>query len=154
KPPGRERIAPAASDAGVSDGGLARTEAPPAGAEPQGTPDAPFRAQPPAPSAAISFHAPVPRIAKLSNGLPVWIVEYYEVPLVTVDLVVKSGSDTEGPSQAGLASFVLDALDEWAQTRDSVAIARAIANLAARYRTEPDAASSEFQATAPSPTLP
>ena len=154
KPPAPERTAPAASDAGVSDGGLARTEAPPAGAEPQGTPDAPFRAQPPAPSAAISFHAPVPRIAKLSNGLPVWIVEYHEVPLVTVDLVVKSGSDTEGPSQAGLASFVLDALDEGTQTRDSVGIARAFENLAARYRTEADADSSEVLVTALSSTLP
>jgi len=103
-PPAPERTSASASDAGVSDRGLARSGPVPAGAEPQGTPDAPFRAQPPPPSAPVAFHAPVPRIAKLSNGLAVWIVEYHEVPLVTVDLVVKSGSDTEGSSQAGLAS--------------------------------------------------
>ena len=154
KPPAPERTSASASDAGVSDGGLARTGPVPAGAEPQGTPDAPFRAQPPPPSAPVAFHAPVPRIAKLSNGLAVWIVEYHEVPLVTVDLVVKSGSDTEGSSQAGLASFVLDALDEGTGTRDSVAIARAFEDLAARYRTEADADSSEVLVTALSSTLP
>jgi zinc protease len=147
-PPAPERPAPA------SDGGLARTEPPPPDAQPQGTPDAPFRAQPPPPSASVEFHAPVPRIEKLSNGLPVWIVEYHEVPLVTVDLVVKSGSDTEAPGQSGLASFVLDALDEGTKSHDSVDIARAFENLAAHYRTEADADSSEVLVTALSSTLP
>ena len=54
-PPAPERAAVPAPDAGMSDGGLARTEPPPAGAEPQGTPDAPFRAQPPPPSAPVGY---------------------------------------------------------------------------------------------------
>ena len=149
-----DRAAAPVPEAGTSDGGLARTGPPPAGAEPQGTPDAPFRARPPPPSTPVLFHAPIPRMAKLSNGLPVWIVEYHEVPLVAVDLVVKSGSDTETQSQSGLASFVLDALDEGTGSRDSVAIARAFEDLAARYRTEADADSSEVLVTALSSTLP
>jgi zinc protease len=153
-PPAADRATVSPSDAGVGDGGLARTEPPPAGAEPQGTPDAPFRAQPPPPSAPVEFHPPVPRIAKLSNGLPVWMVEYHEVPLVTVDLVLKSGADTEAPSRSGLASFVLDALDEGTRSRDSVQIARGFEDLAARYRTEADADSSEVVVTALSSTLP
>src|SRR5205823_4567299 len=47
-----------------------------------------------------------------------------------------------------------DALDEGTQTRDSVGIARAFENLAARYRTEADADSSEVLVTALSSTLP
>jgi zinc protease len=119
-----------------------------------GTPDAEFRHSAPEPGKPIAFRPPVPREVRLSNGLAIWVVERHEVPLVSLDLVLRSGSDTEAAGQAGLASLALDLLDEGTATRDSIAIARAFEDLAARYRTSVDADSSHLVVTALSSTLP
>ncbi len=121
-----------------------RTEA----ASPQGTPDAAFRAHPPAPSAAIEFRAPVPEKLQLRNGLQVFLIERHDVPLVAVSLAVRSGEDTDPPGKAGLSSLVLDLLDEGTPTRDAVAIARGFEDLAARYGTSADADASRVSVTA------
>jgi zinc protease len=121
---------------------------------PAATPEADFRQAPPPPGKPVEFHPPVPREARLSNGLVVWIVEQHDVPLVTLDLVLRAGEDTESAGQAGLASLALDMLDEGTATRDSVAIARAFEDLAARYRTASDADSSQLIVTALSSTVP
>jgi predicted Zn-dependent peptidase len=126
-----------------------RTEA----ASAQGTPDAAFRAQPPAPSAAVEFRAPVPRQLQLRNGLQVFLIERHDVPLVAVSLAVRSGEDTDPPGKAGLSSLVLDLLDEGTPTRDAVAIARGFEDLAARYGTNADADASRVSVTALSDTL-
>lgn len=120
---------------------------------PQTTPDAPFRASAPPPSATAEFHAPVPRQLKLKNGLPIFLIERHEVPLVTVSLAVRSGEDTEPGGKAGLASLVLDLLDEGTHERDAVAIARAFEDLAARYSTRADADSSAVEVVALAETL-
>jgi zinc protease len=112
-----------------------------------------YRQKPPPPGPPIVFHAPVPAEARLSNGLVVQVIEQHDVPLVTLDLVLRAGEDTEAEGQAGLASMALDLLDEGTRTRDSVAIARAFEDLAARYRTASDADSSELIVTALSSTL-
>ena len=64
-------------------------------AKPQGTPDAAFRGQPPSPGTPVEFHAPVPAQLALKNGLPVFLIERHDVPLVAVSLAVRSGADTE-----------------------------------------------------------
>ena len=120
---------------------------------PPATPDAAFRESAPPPSAPVEFHPPVPKQLALSNGLPVFLIERHEVPLVTVSLAVRSGADTEPQGKAGLASFVVDLLDEGTQSRDAAAIARGFEDLAARYSTQADADSSGLQVTALAETL-
>src|SRR5437879_11984145 len=90
----------------------AATAPAPAPARPPATPDADYRQQPPAPGTPVEFKAPVPRQLKLQNGLPVFLVERHEVPLVSVVLAVRSGADTEPRGKAGLASMALELLDE------------------------------------------
>jgi zinc protease len=122
-------------------------------AKPQGTPDADYRQEAPRPGAPVEFKAPVPRQLKLLNGLPVYLVERHEVPLVSVVLALRSGADTEPRGKAGLASLALDLLDEGTPTRDAAAIAREFEDLAARYRTQADADASGVGVTALAGTL-
>ena len=49
---------------------------------------APDRSQPPAPGPPPALKLPAIQKRQLSNGLPVWIVELHEVPVVQVNLVV------------------------------------------------------------------
>src|SRR5262249_14928549 len=90
-PTARSPIAagPRAADAGVSE---------------TGTPDAPFRSVLPEPGPPVAFQAPVPEVKTLRNGLTVWIVEQREVPLVTAELVIRAGEDTDPPGSPGTAS--------------------------------------------------
>ena len=130
-----------------------REQRPPTVQQPVGTPDAPFRAQEPPPGKPVEFHAPVPKQLKLGNGVPVFLIERHEVPLVTVTLALRAGADTEPAGKAGLASFTLDMLDEGTQTRDAAAIARGFEDLAARYGTQADADATGLQVTALADTL-
>src|SRR5262249_46788601 len=49
---------------------------------------------------------------RLSNGLEVRIVERHELPIVTVDLVVKTGETLTPRGKEGLASLAAGLLDE------------------------------------------
>lgn len=121
---------------------------------PQATPDAPFRESAPPPGKPVEFHAPVPKQLALSNGLPVFLIERHDVPLVTVALALRSGADTEPLGKAGLSAMTLELLDEGTLTRDSAAIARGFEDLAARYGTAADADASTLSVTALAETLP
>lgn len=68
---------------------------------------------------------PVHRFA-LSNGLPVYLVEKHEVPLVQVNLVVRAGAVDEPAGERGLASMTADMLDEGAGGRSALELADAI----------------------------
>jgi len=103
-----------------------------------GTPDAPFRQTLPEPGPAVTFKAPVPAVRTLKNGLPVWIVEQHELPLATVELVVRAGEDTDPAGKPGTASFVADMLDEGTALRDATAIAAAFEDQAALFRAKAD----------------
>ena len=117
------------------------------------TPDAPFRAGPPPPTAPAEFRPPIPKALALRNGLTIFLIERHEVPLVSVSLVVRAGEDTEPAGKAGLASFVLDMLDEGTRDRDAAAIARGFEDLAARYGIFADADASGVHVTALAETL-
>src|SRR4030095_15566380 len=72
---------------------------------------------------------------QLSNGLPVWIVEQHELPVVQMSLQVLSGTDADPPGRFGIASLTSAMLTEGAGSRSAVAIADALdallANLSA-----------------------
>ena len=118
--------------------GTSAVARPDAGVSETGTPDAPFRQVLPEPAGPVAFRAPVPSVQKLKNGLTVWIVEQHQLPLATVELVVRAGEDTDPAGRPGTASFVADMLDEGTGLRDAPAIAAAFEDQAALFRSQAD----------------
>src|SRR6476620_1458855 len=72
---------------------------------------------------------------RLSNGLPVWIVEQHELPVVQMSLVVRTGTAADPPGRFGIASLTSALLSEGAGARSAVEFAdeldRIFANLSA-----------------------
>jgi len=101
----------------------------------------------------VEFRAPIPTQLALKNGLPVFLIERHDIPLVSVALALRSGADTDSPGKAGLSSFALDLLDEGTASRDAAAIAREFEDLGARYSGASEADSSRVSVTALSDTL-
>ena len=66
---------------------------------------APDRSKPPATGTAPALNIPAIQKHTLSNGLPVWIVEMHEVPVVDVNLIVKSGAASDLTGKFGVANF-------------------------------------------------
>ncbi|HWB29278.1 MAG TPA: pitrilysin family protein [Vicinamibacterales bacterium] len=96
---------------------------------------APDRSKPPELGPAPSLKVPPITKRALSNGLPVWIVEMHEVPVVDLTMIVKSGASSDPAGKYGVASFTAAMLDEGAGTRDALAIADAIDYLGATLTT-------------------
>ena len=92
---------------------------------------APDRTHPPQPGAPAPLTLPAIQKQKLSNGLPVWIVELHEVPVAQVNLVVLSGTANDPPGKYGVASFVAAMLEEGAGSRSALEVADAIDYLGA-----------------------
>ena len=93
------------------------------------------RSTPPKPGPPPEVKLPEIQKRSLSSGLPVWIVEQHEVPVVQIDLLVKSGSAADPAGKYGLASFTAAMLDEGAGSRDALQIADAIDYLGAKLST-------------------
>jgi len=79
----------------------------------------------------------LPEIQKrvLSNGLPVWVVEVHEVPVVQVSLVVQAGGSADPSGKLGVASMTSAMLDEGAGSRTALEIADAADYLGASLTT-------------------
>lgn len=95
----------------------------------------PDRSKPPVPGPVPSLKVPPIEKRALANGLPVWIVEMHEVPVVDVTMIVKSGASADPAGKYGVASFTAAMLDEGAGTRDALALADAIDFLGATLTT-------------------
>ena len=106
----------------------------------QGGPD---RTKPPALGAAPHLNLQQIQKRMLSNGLPVWVIEVHEVPLVQVNMLVKAGADDDPAGKFGLASLTAAMLDEGAGSRNSLQIADEVEFLGAVLTT-----SSTFDASA------
>src|SRR5439155_25831620 len=92
---------------------------------------APDRSKPAALGPAPTLKLPQIQKQKLSNGLPVWIVELHEVPVVQVNLVAFSGTANDPPGKYGLASLTAAMLEEGAGTRTALEIADSVDYLGA-----------------------
>ena len=79
--------------------------------------------QPPAPQSPKSVKIPAVKEKKLANGLTVAVVERKNVPLVTVQLLVKSGAGMEDAAKAGLANLTASLLTKGTKTRTATQIA-------------------------------
>ena len=87
---------------------------------------APDRSKPPALGPAPSLKLPTIQKRQLSNGLPVWIVEMHEVPVVQVNLLILSGSADDPAGRYGVGNLAVAALEEGAGSRTALEIADAI----------------------------
>jgi zinc protease len=86
-------------------------------------PDQDWRVSPPTPGPAPALRLPVPQQFRLSNGLTVLLVEQHNLPIVSANMIVLSGSDRNAPEQPGLASFTAEMLDEGTEKRSTLQIA-------------------------------
>lgn len=95
----------------------------------------PDRSAPPKLGPPASLQLPQIHHFKLSNGLPVVLMEKSQVPLVQIDLMIRAGSAMESADKTGLASLTADMLDKGAGSRDALQLADAVdflgANLSA-----------------------
>jgi zinc protease len=87
---------------------------------------APDRTRPPQPGPPAALKLPAIQKQKLSNGMPVWIVETHEVPVAQINLVVSSGTANDPPGKFGVASLTAAMLEEGAGGRSALELADAI----------------------------
>jgi zinc protease len=99
------------------------------------TPDATFRATLPQSGEKHPFKVPAVKRFRLKNGLPVILAESHKLPLVSVDLIVKTGSSANAKDKAGLASLVANLLDEGTKRRTATQIANEVAQIGATLNT-------------------
>ncbi len=95
----------------------------------------PDRSKPPALGPAPALKLPAIQKTRLTNGLPVWIVEQHEVPLAQVNLIVRSGSAADPIGKYGIGSLTAAMLDEGAGSRSALEIADAVDFLGATLAT-------------------
>jgi len=89
----------------------------------------------PGPGPAPRFALPQLQRRKLTNGLDVLIVEHHELPVVTMNLVVKSGSASDPANRTGLANAVANLLDEGTTTRSALDISEQLSAIGAQLGT-------------------
>src|SRR3954466_5340106 len=92
---------------------------------------APARRRPPQPGPPAALKLPAIQKQKLSNGVPVWIVETHEVPVAQINLVVYSGTANDPPGKYGVATLTAAMLEEGAAGRNALEIADAVDYLGA-----------------------
>jgi zinc protease len=98
----------------------------------------------PAPKADPSFRLPQIQRRKLSNGLEVLIVEQHELPVVNMNLVLRTGSAADPQDRAGLSNLTAALVDEGTTTRSSLEISNQLAAIGARLSTNSDFDSSNL----------
>ncbi|MEW6364307.1 MAG: pitrilysin family protein [Acidobacteriota bacterium] len=93
---------------------------------------APDRSAPPRVGPPPELRLPPLQHRRLSNALPVVLLEKHQVPVVEIDVVVKAGSALDPAGMAGLASMTAAMMDEGAGSMDALQLADAIDFLGAR----------------------
>ncbi len=86
----------------------------------------PDRTHPPEQGPPPALRLPAIQKRELSNGVPLWLVELHEVPVVQMSLLVLRGTGDDPPGRFGVASLTAAMLEEGAGARSSLAIADAL----------------------------
>jgi zinc protease len=89
------------------------------------------RSSPPELGPPPSMHLPAIEQFKLSNGLDVTMMEKHDVPLVQINLIIKTGSAMDPSNKGGVATMTADMLDEGAGGRNALELADAVDYLGA-----------------------
>lgn len=89
------------------------------------------------PKAQANPRLKLPEIQRrqLSNGLQVLIVEQHELPVVSMNLVIKVGAAADPSNRAGLATLTADILDEGTNLRSALDISNELSAIGARLST-------------------
>ncbi len=95
--------------------------------------DEPWRNERPAAGPASDVKVPTPASFQLTNGLTVLLNERNGVPIVSAQLVFRSGSGQNPVDKPGLAAFAMDMLDEGTTTRSSVQFADEMAQIGGSF---------------------
>jgi zinc protease len=109
----------------------------------------PDRSGPPALGQVKNLELPAPVRFTLTNGLKVVLMEKHNVPMVQVNLLIQTGNYDDPVGKEGLASFVMDVLDEGAGTFSALQLADEIEFMGAQIGTGSRPFSSEVNCTAP-----
>lgn len=81
---------------------------------------------PPAPGAPKAVSVPAVQEKKLANGLKIAVVQKSQVPIVTINLLIRTGASAEPSSKAGLADMTASMLTKGTKTRTATQIAEAV----------------------------
>ncbi len=98
-------------------------------------PDEPWRSTPPAPGTARTLEIPVPQSFQLENGLTLLVNERPGLPIISANLVLRTGSAANPTDNPGLANFTAAMLDEGTATRGALEIADQVSRLGATLTT-------------------
>lgn len=89
-------------------------------------------------AAALPKGGPDPKLTlppiektKLANGLEVWMVEQRELPMLSMNLVMKTGSANEPDGKTGVAGLTTSLMDDGTKTRTAVEIANGLQSIGA-----------------------
>ncbi len=93
------------------------------------------RESPPPSAVARDIAFPPVQHETLTNGLTLDVVAHKQLPIVSVELVIQSGSASDPKELPGLASSVADMLREGTRKRSSAAFAEAVEFLGANLHT-------------------
>jgi zinc protease len=97
--------------------------------------DEAWRKDAPKPGQASPIQLPVPTSFQLANGLTIFLNSRPGLPVVSANLVVKTGSGANPPGKPGLANFTAAMLDQGTASRSALQIADQVAQLGASLRT-------------------
>ena len=86
----------------------------------------------PKPTADPKFSLPKIEKSKLSNGLEVWLVKQNELPIVSMNMVFKSGTTNDPQGLSGLGGTTAALLDDGTKTRSAVDIANQVQSIGAQ----------------------
>jgi zinc protease len=81
------------------------------------------RTKQPVPGAAPSLKLPSVQRAVLDNGLNIMLVEHHELPVVYMQMVVKTGAAADPLGKAGVANMTADMIDEGTENRTALQLA-------------------------------
>ncbi|MGH9883233.1 MAG: M16 family metallopeptidase, partial [Pyrinomonadaceae bacterium] len=81
---------------------------------------------PPPPAAPRAVSVPKPVEQTLKNGLRVIVIEDHDMPLISAQLLVKSGGEVDPPALSGLADMTASLLTKGTKTRTAPEIAQQI----------------------------
>ena len=85
----------------------------------------------PKPGADPKFSLPPIEKTKLSNGMDVWMVQQDELPIVSMNMVFRTGSANEPDDKTGVASIASQLLDDGTTTRSAADVANQLQSIGA-----------------------
>ena len=89
-------------------------------------------------SAAKVFQLPEYKRAQLPNGLTLLLLEKHELPLISIEIGLRSGSTVDPPRKEGLSSLTVSLLRKGTSTRTSEQISSDLDFIGMQYNTQVD----------------